>query len=309
MARFALHRVVQALIVVAGVVLMTFLVLRVVPGDPARLMLPPGSAEDSVQRVREELGTDQPALEQLIDYTADIVTGDLGRSFRHDRPVRDLVSERFPATLQLGLLAMLLALAIALPLGIAAAQWRDSVIDRVVLALALVAQSMPNFWVGILLVYLFSVKAHLLPAVGMTGASSFVLPTVTLGLTLVPVLVRTVRQNMIEALESLYVRTARAKGLPTSQVLLVHALPNASIPLVTVVGLQLGLVLGGTFVVEVVFNWPGIGLLAFQALQTRDFPVVQGVVIWVAAAFVLVNLIVDIVYGLLNPRVRLGESR
>lgn len=302
-------RVLQAVVVILGVVVLTFIVLRVVPGDPARLMVPPGTAEEVVQQVREDLGTDRPLMIQLGEYGAQLLSGDLGDSFRYREPVRELVVERFGATLALGLLSMLLALAISLPLGMAAAYRRDTLLDRAVLVVVMVAQSMPNFWVAVLLVYLLAIQVDLFPAVGMMGAASYVLPTVTLALTLVPVLLRTVRQNTVEVLETLYVRTARAKGLTTPRIMLRHVLPNAAIPLVTVVGLQLGLVLGGTFVVEVVFNWPGVGALAFQAMQTRDFPVVQGVVIWVAGVFVVVNLLVDIAYALINPRVRLGGAR
>lgn len=302
-------RLLQAALVIAGVLVLTFVVLRVVPGDPARLMVPPGTAEDVVQQVREELGTDRSLPTQLMEYTARLAVGDLGESFRFREPVLDLVADRFGPTLALGLLAMVLALALALLLGTAAAYWRDTALDRAVLVIVMVAQSMPNFWVAVLLIYLLAIQVDLFPAVGMSGPTSFVLPVVTLALTLLPVLLRTVRQNTAEVLETLYVRTARAKGLSTWRTIWRHVLPNSAIPLVTVVGLQLGLVLGGTFVVEVIFNWPGVGALAFQAMQTRDFPVVQGVVIWVAAVFVVINLVVDVIYALVNPRVRLGGAR
>jgi ABC-type dipeptide/oligopeptide/nickel transport system permease component len=246
--RFLLRRLGQALFVIFGVACVTFFVLRLVPGDPARLMVPPGSSEAVVDAIRTKLGTNLPLHEQFWIYLTGLAQGDLGTSFRYERPVLDLVLSVFPATLALGGVAMLFSLAVALPLGIAAAARPGGLVDRLVLVLAMAGQSLPNFWIGVMLV-------------------------------------------------------------PWNRILFVHALKNAAIPLVTVVGLQVGFVLGGAFVVELIFNWPGVGLLALQAISTRDFPVVQGVVMLVAVVFVAANLLVDIAYAYLNPRVRLGVEQ
>jgi peptide/nickel transport system permease protein len=286
----------------------TFFVLRLVPGDPARLMLPPGTGDDVVAGVRERLGTDQPLPVQFVRFLAGLLHGDLGTSFRQNRPVLGLVVDAFPATLALAATTMLLAVVVAIPLGILAAAHSGRLPDRLVLALSLVGQSLPNFWIGVMLVLLLSIQRQWFPAIGNGGPRSYVLPAVTLAAGLVAQLVRTVRQGMLEVLQEDYIRTARAKGVPARKILLVHAFKNAAIPLVTVLGLQVGFVLGGAFVVELIFNWPGVGLLALEAIKTRDFPVVQGVVIVVAAVFVCVNLLVDVVYAFLNPRVRLGAE-
>jgi ABC-type dipeptide/oligopeptide/nickel transport system permease component len=307
--RFLLRRGGQALLVIFGVACVTFFVLRLVPGDPARLMVPPGSSEEVVQAIRAQLGTDRPLLEQFWIYITGLLQGDLGTSFRYERPVLDLVAAHFPATLALGGASMMVSILIAVPLGIAAAANPGRLIDRLVLVLAMAGQSLPNFWIGVMLVLLFSIQLKWLPAIGNESPQSYILPVITLSAVLVATLVRTVRQSMLEALAEDYVRTARAKGVPWRRILFVHALKNAAIPLITIIGLQIGFVLGGAFVVELIFNWPGVGLLALQAISTRDFPVVQGVVMLVAVVFVAANLLVDIAYAYLNPRVRLGAEQ
>ncbi|ADB49680.1 ABC transporter permease [Conexibacter woesei] len=304
--RFLLRRVAQAAFVIFGVACVTFLVLRLVPGDPARLMVPPGSSEETVQQIRERLGTDDPLLSQFWSYLQGLVQGDLGESFRHERPVLELVLEAIPATLMLAMTTLVFALLVAVPLGIAAAARPGGLLDRFTLVVSMVGQSLPNFWIGVMLVLLFAVERQWFPAIGNEGPKAYVLPTITLSAVLIAALLRTVRQSMMEALHEDYVRTARAKGVPQHRILLVHALKNASLPLVTVLGLQIGFVFGAAFVVELIFNWPGVGLLTLQAIETRDFPVVQGVVMVVATVFVLANLLVDVAYAYLNPRVRLG---
>jgi len=296
----------QSAFVIFGVACVTFLVLRLVPGDPARLMVPPGTSEKVVDSLRKELGTDQPLIVQFGRFLGGLLQGDLGQSFRQGRPVLELVLDALPATLALASTTMLTAVLVAVPLGIAAAYRRGGILDRVILIFSLAGQSVPNFWLGVMLVLVFAIRLQWFPAIGMGGPRSIVLPTLTLALILIAILVRTVRQSMLEALNEDYVRTARAKGMPETKVVLVHALKNAAIPLVTILGLQVGFVLGGAFVVELIFDWPGVGLLALEAIRTRDFPVVQGVVILVAAVFTFANLAVDIAYAYLNPRVRMG---
>jgi peptide/nickel transport system permease protein len=296
----------QSAFVIFGVACVTFLVLRLVPGDPARLMVPPGTSEKVVDSLRKELGTDQPLIVQFGRFLGGLLQGDLGESFRQGRPVLELVLDALPATLALASTTMLTAVLVAVPLGIAAAYRSGGILDRVILIFSLAGQSVPNFWLGVMLVLVFAIRLQWFPAIGMGGPRSIVLPTLTLALILIAILVRTVRQSMLEALNEDYVRTARAKGMPETKVVLVHALKNAAIPLVTILGLQVGFVLGGAFVVELIFDWPGVGLLALEAIRTRDFPVVQGVVILVAAVFTFANLAVDIAYAYLNPRVRMG---
>jgi ABC-type dipeptide/oligopeptide/nickel transport system permease component len=308
-ARFVFRRGVQAVFVIFGVACVTFFVLRLVPGDPARLMVPPGSSEAIVQGIRQRLGTDRPILEQFWIFLAGLLHGDLGTSFRHQRPVLDLVLDRFPATLSLGVLAIFFSLLVAVPLGVVAAARPGGFLDRLALVVAMVGQSLPSFWIGVMLVLVFAVQNQFLPAIGNATPAAYILPVITLSAVLVATLLRTVRQAMLEALHESYIRTARAKGVPWHRILFVHALKNAAIPLITVLGLQVGYALGGAFVVELIFNWPGVGLLALQAIDTRDFPVVQGVVIAVATVFVLTNLLVDVAYAYLNPRVRLGDGQ
>jgi peptide/nickel transport system permease protein len=306
MVAYILRRLLQSVFVIFGVACVTFLVLRLVPGDPARLMVPPGTSEKVVDSLRQELGTDQPLIVQFGRFLGGLLQGDLGESFRQGRPVLELVLDALPATLALATTTMLTAVLVAVPLGIVAAYRSGGILDRVILIFSLAGQSVPNFWLGVMLVLVFAIRLQWFPAIGMGGPRSIVLPTLTLALILVAILVRTVRQSMLEALNEDYVRTARAKGMPETKVVLVHALKNAAIPLVTILGLQVGFVLGGAFVVELIFDWPGVGLLALEAIDTRDFPVVQGVVILVAAVFTFANLAVDIAYAYLNPRVRLG---
>ena len=306
MVAYILRRLLQSAFVIFGVACVTFLVLRLVPGDPARLMVPPGTSEKVVDSLRQELGTDQPLIVQFGRFLGGLLQGDLGESFRQGRPVLELVLDALPATLALATTTMLTAVLVAVPLGIVAAYRSGDILDRAILIFSLAGQSVPNFWLGVMLVLVFAIRLQWFPAIGMAGPGSIVLPTLTLALILVAILVRTVRQSMLEALNEDYVRTARAKGMPETKVVLVHALKNAAIPLVTILGLQVGFVLGGAFVVELIFDWPGVGLLALEAIRTRDFPVVQGVVILVAAVFTFANLAVDIAYAYLNPRVRMG---
>lgn len=305
MSIFLLRRLCQAVFVIAGVTCVTFFVLRLVPGDPARLLVPQATDEATLQLVRQQLGTDKPLLEQFARFVAGALSGDLGESYRYRQPVVDLLSEAMIPTLALVATSMLTAVVIALPLGVIAAVRPGGWLDRIVLVFALTGQALPSFWLAVMLVLLLAVNQPLLPAIGMESWTSFVLPTMALATGLIAVLLRTVRQSMLEALGESYVRTARAKGLPVVKIVGVHALKNASLPFVTVLGLQLGILIGNAFVIEAIFHWPGLGSLGLQAVQTRDFPVLQGVAIVVAVVFVLANLAVDIVYAVLDPRIRI----
>lgn len=308
MAAWTLRRTGHMVLVVLGAATLTFFVLRLAAGDPARLMNPPGTPETIVTQVRHKLGTDKPLAVQYERYLANLAHGDLGTSFHGASKVRDEVLNAVPNTLMLAAVAIFCASLLGLGLGILAALNANRVVDRLVLLYAAVAQSTPNFWFAVVLVFFFSIKLQWLPAIDLRGPRSFVLPVTTLVVMLTPVLIRTVRQSFLETLGEDHVRAARARGLPERRVLLVHGLKVASLPLVTLIGLQAGFVIAGSYVVEFVFNWPGIGKLTLDAVASRDFPMIQGGVLVAAIGFVFVSFIVDIVYALLDPRIRHGAA-
>lgn len=306
MLRFSFRRTAQMAIVVFGVVTLVFFVLRLASGDPANLMVPPGQQEDLVQLTRERLGTDRPILVQYGEYLAGLARGDLGVSFHGGQPVLDEVLKALPNTAFLAAATIVFSSAVALVLGIGAALRANGVFDRVVLVYVSVALATPSFWLAIVLVLFFSVHLGWLPAIDMEGPESFVLPVITLAVALTPVLIRMIRQSFLETLSDDHVRAARARGIPERRVILVHGLKVAALPLITLVGLQMGLILAGSYVVEFVFNWPGIGKLTLDAVASRNFPMIQGGVLVAALAFVVVNFVVDLAYAALDPRIRLA---
>jgi ABC-type dipeptide/oligopeptide/nickel transport system permease component len=308
MLRFSLRRTVQMGVVVFGVVTLVFFILRVASGDPARLMNPPGQQEELVQLTREKIGTDKPIMVQYRMYLAGIARGDLGKSFHGGQPVLDEVLKVLPNTALLAVITIMFSSTVAIILGIVAALRVDSVFDRGVLVYVSVALATPSFWLAIVLVLFFSVRLGWLPAIDMTGPESFVLPVATLSVALTPVLIRTIRQSFLETLGDDHIRAARARGIPERRVVLVHGLKVAALPLITLIGLQLGLILAGSYVVEFVFNWPGIGKLTLDAVAGRNFPMIQGGVLVAALAFVIVNFVVDLAYAALDPRIRLAEK-
>jgi peptide/nickel transport system permease protein len=303
-----LARTAQMLLVVLGVATLTFFVLRFAAGDPARLVNPPGTPEQIVTQVRERLGTDEPLLVQYKEYLVDLAHGDLGTSFHGEQSVREAVLDALPNTAMLAGVTIVIASIVGLALGILAALFANRLLDRLILVYVALAQSTPNFWLAVVLVLVFSVELHWLPAIDKAGPESFVLPVSTLVVMLTPVLIRTVRQSFLETLGEDHVRAARARGLRERRVLLVHGLKVASLPLVTLLGLQAGFVLAGAYVVEFIFNWPGIGKLTLDAINSRNFPMIQGGVLAAAVSFVLVNFVVDLVYGALDPRIRHGRA-
>lgn len=304
MGTYIVHRTLQMVVVVFGVVTVTFFAVRLVPGDPARLMEQPGTPESVLKLTRERLGTDKPLSVQYVRFLADLVRGDLGTAFRGGKPVRSEVLGALPNTLALGAVTMALTTTLSFLIGIAAALRPGGLFDRISLVFVAIAQSTPSFWLGVILVLVFSIRLRWLPAIDMIGPKSFVLPTLTLTLTLMPLLIRAVRQSFLETLGEGFIRAGRARGLTERRLLFVHAMKVAAIPLITLVGLQAGYVLGGAVVIESIFNWPGIGNLALQAIQQRDFPMVQGTVLAIAVVFTLVNFLVDLAYSALDPRVK-----
>lgn len=303
-----LRRTGHMALVVVGVVTLVFVLLRLAAGDPARLMTQPGSPETVIQSARERIGTDKPLLQQYLDYLVGLTRGDLGTSFHGQQSVLGEVFRALPNTLILGLVTMVVASALALLLGAVAAVRASTWIDRLILGYVALGLSAPYFWVAVVLVLVFSVQLSWFPAIDFTGPSSLVLPVATLVIALTPILIRTIRQSLLQTLSADHIRAARARGLSERRVLFVHGLKEASLPLVTLIGLQAGFVLAGSYVVESIFNWPGIGKLTLDAVTSRNFPMIQGGVLVAALAFVVVNFIVDLMYSLLDPRVRLAVT-
>jgi peptide/nickel transport system permease protein len=303
---YLVRRLLHALFVLFGVSVIVFLMLRLIPGDPVRLLLPPEATEQMVQETRRQMGFDRPIYAQYALYLGQLLHGDLGTSIRFQRPVLDLVLERFPATLELALVSMLIATLVAMPLGILAAVKRYSRWDTGVMLGSLVGQSVPTFWMGIGLILVFAVQLRVLPTSGRGSWQQLILPSITLGAYMMALIARLTRSGMLEVLREDYVRTARAKGVPERMVILRHALRNALLPVVTVLGMQVGALLGGAIITEAVFAWPGIGTLTINAIYMRDYPIVQATVVLSAAAFVLVNFAVDLTYQLLDPRIQLA---
>jgi ABC-type dipeptide/oligopeptide/nickel transport system permease component len=306
MARHLLHRFLLTLPALWLVLSLVFLLIHIVPGDPVEQMLGEGAAPGQVADLRHSLGLDRPLLVQYVRYLWEVAHGDLGQSYKFQTPVRRVIFERYPATMQLAFLALLVCSAIAIPAGVLAANRRGQTTDRVVSLLTLFGLAVPNFALGPLLITLFSIKLGWLPVSGRGGPLNYILPAATLGAALAAILTRMVRGAMLEELSSDYVRTARAKGLPTSAVLVHHALRNALIPIITILGLQFGTLLAGTIVTETIFSWPGIGRLTVQAISSRDYPLLQGCILVIALSYVLVNLLTDVLYSFIDPRVRLS---
>jgi peptide/nickel transport system permease protein len=304
--QYLISRLLQALLVIIGVLLVVFMLLQLT-GDPARLMLGLDASEEDVNRMRELLGLNEPLHIQFIKFLGGALQGDFGESLRFSgQPALSIVLERFPATLQLGITALTLAISLALILGIVAAVKRHSIFDNIAMFIALLGQSMPSFWLGLMLITLFAVTWGILPSMGRgEGFRYVILPALTLAATPLARTTRLVRSCMLDVLGEDYVRTARMKGLNERTIVIRHALKNAAIPVVTVVGLDVGFILGGALIIEQVFGWPGVGKLALDSVFARDFPVVQASVFFLATSLVLINLFVDILYTWLDPRVRL----
>ncbi|MEU2987257.1 ABC transporter permease [Micromonospora aurantiaca (nom. illeg.)] len=311
MARFVLRRVLQSAVVLVGVTLVVFLLLQLVPGDPVRVALGTRFDPQTYEALRERAGLDQPLPVQYASYLGHALTGDLGVSFRTGQPVSQIVLERLPATLSLAVTAVVFALLVAFPLGIVAAVRSGSAVDHAARVFSQFGVSVPDFWMGIMGILLFAGVLGWLPPSGYVAltedpgrwATHVALPAVTVGLVTASILTRFIRSSVLEVLSADYVRTAEAKGLRNRVVIVRHVLRNALIPVVTVVAVQLASLLGGVIVIEVLFAWPGIGRLTFDAVQARDYPVLQGAVLLVAALFLLVNLLVDILYARLDPRI------
>ena len=326
MGRFIARRLLGMIPLLFGVSLVIFAILRLIPGDPVVIMIGAENASpEEVARLRHVLGLDQALPVQYVKFLSRVVRGDLGMSISSDEPVSRLIRERLPATIELTFAAMTVALAIAIPAGVISAIRKYSAVDTAGTIAALLGVSMPNFWLGVMLIFLFALRLGWLPASGRgdpmvagfwtllaTGSPAalggavthLILPAVTLGAALAAVTTRLTRSSMLEIIAQDFVRTARAKGLPGWRIVFHHALRNALIPVVTVVGLEFGALLGGSVITETIFAWPGIGRLAIRSIVQRDFPVVQGVVLMIAIVRICANLAVDVVYAVIDPRIR-----
>ena len=304
---FLARRLLGALGVVLGVALLTSLLIHLVPGDPVELMLGESATAGDRAALRTSLGLDRPVHEQLLTQFRRLARLDLGESLYSRRPVGAVIAERMPATLELAAAALAVAVAVALPLGILAARRQGGIADGAAMGVALLGLSVPAFWLGPLLMLVFSVLLGWTPVSGREGLSSLVLPALTLGTGMAAVLARMLRSSLLETLSEDYVRTARAKGLGAGAVVWRHALRNAALPVVTVFGMQLGALLAGAVITETVFAWPGIGSLLVEAIQRRDFPLVQGCVLLISSTYVAVNALTDLAYAWLDPRVRLAS--
>jgi ABC-type dipeptide/oligopeptide/nickel transport system permease component len=304
MLRYLLRRLLLTVPVLVGVATLVFALIHLVPGDPAQSMLGEGASPQDIAELRGRLGLDEPLLIQYAAFMRGLAHGDLGTSLRYNTPVTQEIAARFPRTAELAMAAMAVALVLAIPLGALAAVYRGSIIDHAAMTVALAGISMPNFWLGPLLAIVFAVDLGWLPVSGSGTWSHLVLPAVTLGAALAAILARMTRASLLEELREPYVLAGRARGLSGPRSVVVHALRNSLVPVVTIIGLQLGAVLTGTIITETIFAWPGLGRLLVQAISFRDYPLVQGCILLISVTYVAMNLLTDVVYGLLDPRIR-----
>ncbi len=305
---YIISRLSSALLVIIGVICMVFMLIHLVPGDPVEVMLGESAQPADRLALRASMGLDLPLHKQLLNYFQGLAHLDLGKSLHTQRPISAILAERLPATIELATYALIFAILLAVPLGILAALKKDSMMDYGAMGFSMLGVSIPNFWMGPMLILVFSLWLGLTPVSGRSGAASVILPTITLGTALSAILARMVRSSLLEVLNEEFVRTARAKGLPESSVIWRHAMRNAWLPVITLLGLQLGALLGGAVITETVFSWPGIGSLLVESIQKRDYPVVQGCVLLISLTYVAVNTLTDMVYAAIDPRIRLGEE-
>jgi ABC-type dipeptide/oligopeptide/nickel transport system permease component len=306
MTQYIFRRLLQMIPITLGILTLIFSLIHLIPGDPAVQIAGEGARPQDVQKIRTALGLDQPLWKQYITYLNNLAHGDLGRSFRTNESVAKEIAARYPATIQLALGAMFIALLVAFPLGIVSAIYRNSWIDNVARFFALIGVSMPSFWFGPLLIIAFAINHQWFPVSGREeGFKSIVLPSITMGLALAAILTRMIRVSLAEELNQLYVTTAIAKGVTRSKAIFRHALKNALIPVITILALQFGSLLTGAIITEQIFSWPGLGRLLIQSITTRDYPQVQASILVIALTYILVNFASDLLYGVVDPRIKL----
>lgn len=305
MLGYLVRRILLAIPVLLGVATLVFSLIHLVPGDPAQAMMGDGASPQDIAELRANLGLDKPLTTQYVTFVRRALAGDLGVSFRTGQPVTTMIVERVPATAELAIAAMVVAILIAIPLGVVAAVWRGTPVDYGAMTFALAGVSIPNFWLGPLLAIVFAVELGWLPVSGRGTLGHLVLPAFSLGLALAAILARMTRASLLDELNELYVRAARARGVSRASSITTHALRNSMVPLLTIIALQFGAVLTGAVITETIFAWPGIGRLLIQSIGFRDYPMVQGCILLIAVTYVTVNLITDVMYGFLDPRIRL----
>lgn len=304
MPRFILKKILFTCIVLAGAATCAFFLLHAIPGDTAEALAGPQATVEDVENLRKAMQLDEPIGKQYINYMAGLLHGDLGYSYRSNQPVMTLLLSALPATLQLAVSSMIIAVLVGAPAGIFAAIHRGRAGDTITMIVAFLGVSMPSFWLALLLIIEFSVRHPILPFYGRESIASFVLPSLTLGLGVAANIARLTRTSMLEVLGQDYIRTAKGKGVKRQKVIWVHALRNAAVPVVTIIGLQFGVLLGGQVVTETVFSWPGVGRMIVDALTTRDLQIIQGGILILAFTFTMINLITDFIYALIDPRIR-----
>ncbi|WP_372713071.1 nickel ABC transporter permease [Ilyobacter sp.] len=304
MHKYILKRLLLLIPVLLGVSFLVFSIMSFTPGDPAQLILGESASKTSIIALREEMGLNDPFILQYARFVGNAVTGDFGRSYTSGREVFSEIFSRFPNTLILAVIGMIIAVLIGIPVGIISATKQYSLVDSVSMIGALLGVAMPNFWLGLMLILVFSVGLRILPSGGFTGMSSLILPSLTLGTGAAAIITRMTRSSMLEVIRQDYIRTARAKGVSEKKVINHHALKNALIPIITVIGLQFGYLLGGAVLTETVYSWPGVGRLMVEAIRQKDTPTVLAAVVFLAAAFSVVNLMVDLVYAYVDPRMK-----
>lgn len=308
MRHYILRRLLLILPVVFGVSTLVFLFIHFIPGDPVQVMLGESASPANVEELRRAFGLDQPILEQYWRFLKGLVIGDLGVSLHTGQPIMSAILERLPATLELAICSMTVALFISIPLGVISASKQYSLLDNGSMFCALLGISVPHFWLGPLLILLFSVKLHWLPVSGRGGLDHLILPAITLGTALAAILTRMTRSSVLEVLHEDFITTARSKGLRESVVIFKHALRNALIPVITIIGFQCGALLSGALITETIFAWPGLGRLTITAIQKRDYPLVQGCILVISFSYVFVNLLTDLAYAWVDPRIRFEKK-
>ena len=306
MGNFLLRRLLLLSPVLWGVAALVFLLLHFIPGDPVDLMLGDSALGTDRETLRDQLGLNDPLIVQYLRYFGDLLQGDWGTSLFSKKPVFEEIMERVPATMELMLGAMVVTILVAMPLGLIAAVNKGTWIDQGAMIFSLLGVSIPNFWLGPMLILLFSIHFDLLPVNERGGLEHLILPALTLGTSLASILARITRSSVVETLQAEYIRTARSKGISELRILFRHALRNALIPIVTVIGLQVGVLLSGAIITEAIFDWPGLGNLLISAINSRNYPLVQGCVLFIAGSYVMVNLVIDLLYAYLDPRIRLS---
>lgn len=304
MYKYVLKRLLMLIPVIIGVSFLVFFIMSLSPGDPARTILGETAPIEAVEALREELGLYGPVLKRYVDYMGGLLHGDMGTSYKSNRPVFDEIMGRFPATLKLSLWGMLFAVALSIPIGIISATKQYSLVDGVSMVGALLGVATPNFWLGLILIIVFSLNLKWFPSGGMDGWKTYIMPVITLGTGCMASITRTTRSSMLEVIRQDYIRTARAKGVKQRVVITRHALRNALIPVITVIGLQFGYLLGGAVLTETVFSWPGVGTYLVNSIKAKDTPSVMGCVIVFSIAFSIVNLLVDLLYAFVDPRIK-----